>query len=110
MKLLASLTNRIFLTSALLAVLTIALAMYLVSARMTREAESELERGLADSAALLAGQRSALTNQYLLLARLVADLPRLKSALDTQDPTTVAPLVDETIMSGGFSSTRTCCS
>ena len=43
---LSSLTNRIFLASALLAVLSIGTALYIVSVRVTREAEGELQRGL----------------------------------------------------------------
>jgi len=95
MKLLASLTNRIFLATTLLAIGTIGLAIYLVSARVTRQVEDELERGLADSASLLDQQRADLANHYLTLARLVADLPKLKAAIETQDAPTVAPLADD---------------
>jgi signal transduction histidine kinase/uncharacterized membrane-anchored protein YhcB (DUF1043 family) len=95
MKLLASLTSRIFLATALLAVGTIGLAIYLVSARVTRQAEGELERGLAESALLLDQQRADLARHYLTLARLVADLPRLKAAIETQDAPTVSPLAEE---------------
>ncbi len=95
MKVLASLTNRIFLASAALAVVTVALAVYLVSASVTRETETGVSRDLVESAALVDQQRTALGRQYVLLARLVADLPRLKSAMDTQDPVTVAQLIDD---------------
>ncbi|MSO36175.1 MAG: hypothetical protein EXQ54_07070 [Acidobacteria bacterium] len=46
MRLLGSITNRIFLASALLAMLSIAAAVYLISARMTSETEAELQRDL----------------------------------------------------------------
>jgi signal transduction histidine kinase len=92
MTLLASLTNRIFLATALLSMGTIGLAIYLVSARVTRQVEGELERGLAESASLLDRQRADLANHYLTLARLVADLPKLKAAVNEQDAPTVAPL------------------
>ena len=95
MMLLSSLTNRIFLATALLAMGTIGLAIYLVSARVTRQAEGALERGVADSATLLDQQRAELANHYLTLARLVADLPKLKAAVETQDAPTVAPLAEE---------------
>jgi signal transduction histidine kinase len=95
MTLLSSLTNRIFLASALLAVVTIGVAMYFVGARLTREAEAELERGLMQSGALVEEHRRALSRDILLLARLVADLPKLKSAVDTQHPPTVRPIAED---------------
>jgi len=95
MRLLSSLTNRIFLASALLAIVTIALAMYLVSARVTREAETELERGLMQSGALVEEHRRALSHDFLLLARLVADLPKFKAAVETQDAPTVRPIAED---------------
>jgi signal transduction histidine kinase len=92
MNLLASLRNRVFLASVLLAALTIGFATYVTGARVSEQAEAELERGLRDSAALLEQQHAALSQLFLLRARLVADLPRLKSAVDTRDPATVRPL------------------
>ena len=44
MKVLSSLRSRMFLASALLAVLCIGMAIYLVSVRVTEEAERTLER------------------------------------------------------------------
>ena len=95
MTLLSSLTNRIFLASALLAIVAIGLAMYLVSARVTREAEAELERGLMQSGALVEEHRRALSHDFLLLARLVADLPKFKAAVETQDAPTVRPIAED---------------
>jgi signal transduction histidine kinase len=95
MMLLSSLTNRIFLASALLAIVAIGLAMYLVSARVTREAEAELERGLIQSGALVEEHRRALSHDFLLLARLVADLPKFKAAVETQDAPTVRPIAED---------------
>jgi signal transduction histidine kinase len=92
MNLLASLRNRVFLASVLLAAVTIGFAIYLIGARVSEQAEVELERGLRDSADLLEQQHTALSELFLLRARLVADLPRLKSAVDTRDPATVRPL------------------
>ena len=44
MRILGSITNRIFLASALLAMLSIGAAVYFVSARMTTQTEIELHR------------------------------------------------------------------
>ena len=95
MTLLSSLTNRIFFASALLAIVTLGLAIYLVSARVTREAEAELERGLMQSGALVEEHRRALSHDFLLLARLVADLPKFKAAVETQDAPTVRPIAED---------------
>src|SRR5215208_4559476 len=95
MTLLSSLTNRIFIASALLAIVAIGLAMYLVSARLTREAEVELERGLMQSGALVEEHRRSLSHDFLLLARLVADLPKFKAAVETQDAPTVRPIAED---------------
>ena len=51
MKLFSSLTNRIFLASALLAVVAIGVAVYLVNVAVTREAEASCERGSTRPAA-----------------------------------------------------------
>lgn len=92
MKLLSSLTNRIFLASALLAILCIGLAVYFVNVRVTRDAEAELERGLVEAATLVEQHRTTLFETFTLLARLIADLPKLKAAVETDDPPTVQPL------------------
>ncbi len=92
MKLFASLSNRIFIAAALLAIATTGVAVYVVGVRTTREAESQLERGLNEAGALVEQQRRTLTSQYVLVARLLADLPKLKGAVETGDPLTVAPI------------------
>jgi signal transduction histidine kinase len=101
MTLLSSLTNRIFLASAMLAVATTGVAVYVVGTRVTREADSELQRGLADAGSLVAQQQRTLITNYALFARLVADLPKLKSAVSTQDPITVRPIALEYLESVG---------
>ena len=95
MTLLSSLTNRIFLASAMLAIATTGVAVYVVGTRVTREAGAELQRGLADAGSLVAQQQRTLITNYALLARLLADLPKLKSAVSTQDPITVRPIALE---------------
>jgi signal transduction histidine kinase len=91
-KILGSLTNRIFLASAALAVLSIAAAVYFVSRTTTRQAEAELQRGLIDAGALVDQQCATLLQTLTVMARLVADAPPLKAAVDTGDRPTVAPL------------------
>ena len=95
MNLLASLRNRVFMASVVLAALTLGSAIYLISARVSQQAEVELARGLREAANLLDEQHSALSQLFLLRARLVADLPVLKSAVDTEDPQTVRPLASD---------------
>jgi signal transduction histidine kinase len=89
---LGSLTNRIFLASAALAVVSIGAAVYFVSLTTTREAEAELQRGLIEAGTLVDEQCATLVRTLTVMARLVADDPRLKAAVDTGDPPTVQPL------------------
>ncbi len=95
MRLLSSLTNRIFLACALLAVLSLGFASYFVNARATREAEAELQRGLHEASRLVDQHRSLLTDTYTRFARLIADLPRFKAMVETGDPTTIQPVTEE---------------
>src|SRR5918993_5884801 len=92
MKVLGSLTNRIFMASAALAVVSIGAAVYFVSRTTTREAEAELQRGLIEAGTLVDEQCATLVRTLTVMARLVADDPRLKAAVDTGDPPTVQPL------------------
>ena len=89
---LGSLTNRIFLASATLAVLSIGAAVYFVSRTTTSQAEAELQRGLLEAGTLVDEQCATLVRTLTVMARLVADDPRLKAAVDTGDPPTVQPL------------------
>ena len=92
MKLFSSLTNRIFLASAALAVLSIGVAIAIVNVRVTRDAEGELQRGLEEAARLVEQHHETRVESSLRMARLVADLPRFKAAVDLADPPTVEPL------------------
>src|SRR2546422_1577970 len=89
MKILSSLRSRIFLASAVLAVLCIGMAIYLVSARVTEEAETTLEREIIGTGAQVDQLRADRTQTFMLMANLIADLPKLKAALETNDPNTV---------------------
>jgi signal transduction histidine kinase len=95
MTLFSSLTNRIFFASALLAVLTIGMAVYRVNVAVTAQAESELRRGVEEAGTLLEEYRSTLFEHFTREARLIADLSNLKAAMDTRDPATVQPLAEE---------------
>jgi len=90
-----SLTNRIFLASAVLVVLAVGSTAALVSTRVSDFAEGELRRGLAESGAVVERQCQVLAQEFSLLARLTADLPKLKAAIATGDAPTVRPLADE---------------
>ncbi len=92
---LGSLTNRIFLASTLLATVSIGAAVYFVSTRLRTEAEADLERDLIEAGNLVEQQRASLLGSFMLTARLIADLPTLKAALDTRDAPTVEPIADE---------------
>lgn len=89
MKLLSSLRSRIFVATALLAMLCIGIAIYVVNARVTEEAERTLEREMVTTAAQVDQLRAERTQMFSLMARFFADVPRLKAAIDTDDPNTV---------------------
>ena len=81
MTILSSLTNRIFLGSAALAVLTIAVAVYRFNVAVTAQAENELKRGLEEAGTLLEENRDTLFGHFSREARLIADLSKLKAAV-----------------------------
>ena len=95
MRILSSLTNRIFLGSAALAVLTIAVAVYRINVAVTAQAENELRRGLEEAGTQLAENRDTLFAHFSREARLIADLSNLKAAVTTKDPPTVQPIAAE---------------
>jgi signal transduction histidine kinase/uncharacterized membrane-anchored protein YhcB (DUF1043 family) len=95
MTLFKSLTNRIFLGSALLAVASIAIAIYNVNSAVTRQAEQELRRQLDEAGTIIEEYRRVLVEHFTREARLIADLPRFKAAVDLNDPKTVQPLAEE---------------
>jgi len=91
----SSLTNRIFFASALLTVFAIGVAVYRVNVAVTAQAENELQRGLQEAGTLLETYRGTLFAHFARETRLIADLPKLKAALDTKDPETVRPFAEE---------------
>jgi signal transduction histidine kinase len=91
----SSLTNRIFFATALIAVLSISVAIYIVNRAVTRQAEEQLVRGLEEAARLVEEYRNILFDNFERDARFIADLPKLKAALDTRDPVTVEGVAKE---------------
>src|SRR5947209_6059321 len=85
----SSLRSRIFLSSAALAILCIGVALYLVNVQVTREAERTLEREIVATGAQIDQLRAERTQTFTLMAHLIADLPKLKAAIETNDPPTV---------------------
>ena len=91
----SSLRGRIFLASALLAVLSIGVAIYLVNVRVTREAEQTLQREIVTTSALVDQLRTTRTQTFTQMARLIADAPKVKAAVDTNDPPTVQDIASD---------------
>jgi len=92
MRLLSSLQNRVFVATALLAVLPIGVALHFVSTRVTREGEEQLRRGLVEAANIVEQQHSSRRETLTEMARIVADLPKLKAAMADRHPPTVEPV------------------
>lgn len=95
MRVLGSITNRIFIASTLLATLSIGAAVYFVSARMTRETEAELERDLTEAATLVDEQRRTQFDNVARTARLIADLPKFKAVVEIGDRPTLEPIAED---------------
>ena len=95
MRLLSSLRGRIFVSTALLALLSIGAAINLVSARVTRESEAALQREIDATGDLVEQFRTTRAETFTMMARLIADAPRVKAAVDTNDPPTVQDIASE---------------
>src|SRR3954464_1097737 len=89
MTLLSSLRSRMFLASAVLAVVCIGIAIFIVNGQVTREAERTIEREIVATSAQVEQLRNERARNFTLMARLIADLPKLKAAMETNDPPTV---------------------
>jgi signal transduction histidine kinase len=95
MKLLASLQNRMFLASATVAVIAVGFAILFVTRRVAGQAEVELQRGVSEAGRQLERHFAARAETLALVSRLIADLPKLKAAVETGDPPTVQPLLED---------------
>src|SRR6201988_2654223 len=91
----SSLTNRIFISCTLLAMLSLGFAFYFVNARAMNEAEAELRRSLIEAGILVDQNRVGVTDPSMPLARRVPALPKLKAAVETIDPPTVQPAAEK---------------
>ena len=94
-RLAASLTNRVFIACTLLAMLSLGFAFFFVDERASAAAEEELKRGLVEAGTLVDRHAATRADQFTRLTRVVADLPKLKAAVETGDGPTVQPLADE---------------
>ncbi|CAN5781180.1 hypothetical protein BH18ACI5_BH18ACI5_20020 [soil metagenome] len=88
----SSLTNRLFIAMALLAVMSIGAATYYATAAVTSQAEGELRRGVDEAGTLVEEYRTLLLEHFNREARLVADLPRFKATVELNDPPTLLPI------------------
>jgi signal transduction histidine kinase len=95
MRLLSSLQNRVFVATALLAVLPIGVALHFVSARVTSEGEEQLRRALVEAANIVEQQHSSRGENLMGMARIVADLPKLGAAMAEHHPPTVKPVAED---------------
>ncbi|HEX8027516.1 MAG TPA: ATP-binding protein [Vicinamibacterales bacterium] len=101
MRVLGSITNRIFLASTLLAMTSIGAAVYFVSARMTTQTEQELQGDLTEAATLVDDQRRTQFDNFARTARLIADLPKFKAVVEIADPPTLAPIAADYLDQAG---------
>jgi signal transduction histidine kinase len=92
---LSSLTNRIFVASALLVVIATGAAMYFVERAVSRRAEGDLTNGLNEAVSLVDAVSRTQFGDFLVKAQLVANLPVLNGATATGDPPTVQPIAEE---------------
>ena len=79
----------------LLATLSLGFAFAFVNARVATEVEAELTRDLNEAGTLVDQRRADFADTFTTMARLIADLPKLKAAVETGDRPTVQPLADD---------------
>jgi len=85
---LSSLTNRIFLGSAILVTVAIGVAIYRVNRPVTDLVEEDLRVGVSEAAALVTDYIAARQTNFSTEAKLIVDLPVLTNAIATADPAT----------------------
>jgi signal transduction histidine kinase len=95
MSLLSSLTNRIFLASALLVIAAMGVVIYRVNVTVAAQAEGDLNAGLDESAALVERFNRTAFQDFVIKGQLIADLPRLQGAAATGDAPTVGPVAKD---------------
>ena len=95
MSLFSSLTNRIFLGTALLVLIATGVAIYRVSLSVRAQAESNLRAGLNEATMLVDELLRLQFRDFVVKSKLIADVPLLKGAAATEDPPTVHPIAQE---------------
>jgi signal transduction histidine kinase len=95
MRFLSSLTNRVFVASASLVVLSMGLAIYRVGISVAAQAEADLRTGLAEAASLVDELNRTQFADFVVKAQLIADLPVLRAAAALDDPPTVQPIAED---------------
>ena len=92
---LSSLNNRIFLATAILVVLSMGIAIYWVSDSVARQAERDLETGLAEAASLVDQFSQRQFIDFLVKSRFIAEIPPMRAAASIDHPPTVQPIAEE---------------
>ena len=92
MSVFSSLTNRIFIASAVLVLGSIVVPVYFVNIAVTEQANTEVRRGLDEAALLVNDYVTQRFESYVQIARTVADLPKLKSAVSSERTSAVLSL------------------
>jgi signal transduction histidine kinase len=92
---LSSLTNRIFVASALLVVLSTGAAIVFVQRAVSTRAEADLTTRLDEAASLVDAVSHTQFADFIVKAQLVGNLPVLRGAAATDDPPTVQPIAQE---------------
>ena len=95
MRIFSSLRSRIFLTSALLAVLSIGIALYVVNQRVTAAGEATLRHDIVVTATLVDQLRKARMDTFMTMAHFISDTSQLKAAVDTRHAPTVQAAADD---------------
>jgi len=92
---LSSLTNRIFIASALLVIVSTGAAIFFVQRAVSQRAEADLRTRLDEAASLVDNVSRKQFGDFIGKAELVGDVPQLGGAAATDDPPTVQPIAAE---------------
>jgi signal transduction histidine kinase len=94
-KLFSSLTNRVFVASALLVVISMGVVIYRVNVSVAAQAESDLRTGLDEAATLVEQVSRTRFADFIIKGELIADLPVLKAAAELEHAPTVQPIAQD---------------
>jgi hypothetical protein len=85
--------SRVFLATALLAMLGVGIALSLVNRRITEDAEHAIEHEITTAAAQADALRAERARGFAVMTRFIGDLPRLKTGIEANDPTIVRDIL-----------------